>query len=78
MMKLLNILRNLTKDIKKETRVGIQSLVLFLCILMAIHLGDTAIAVNSTYGDKELPIYSVNTDEKKISISFDAAWGDVI
>jgi len=25
---------------------------------------------------KELPIYSVETDEKKIAISFDAAWGD--
>src|SRR5690554_1341949 len=24
---------------------------------------------------KELPIYSVETDEKKIAISFDAAWG---
>ena len=24
---------------------------------------------------KELPIYSVQTDEKKIAISFDAAWG---
>jgi len=71
----LNQLWNLTKDAKKETKVGIQSLALFLCILLAIHLGDTAIAVNSAYGDKELPIYSVATDEKKISISFDAAWG---
>lgn len=71
----LNKLWNLTKDAKKETKVGLQSLALFLCILLAIHLGDTAIAVNSTYGDKELPIYSVDTDEKKISISFDAAWG---
>lgn len=26
--------------------------------------------------EKEIPIYSVETDEKKISISFDAAWGD--
>ena len=25
---------------------------------------------------KELPIYSVDTEEKKIAISFDAAWGD--
>ncbi|HHV39551.1 MAG TPA: polysaccharide deacetylase family protein [Tepidimicrobium sp.] len=25
---------------------------------------------------RELPIYSVDTDEKKIAISFDAAWGD--
>lgn len=28
-----------------------------------------------TPSKKNLPIYSVNTDEKKIAISFDAAWG---
>lgn len=71
----LTNLWNLTKDVKKETKVGIQSLILFLGILMAVHLGDTAIAVNSTYGDRELPIYSVDTEQKKIAISFDAAWG---
>ncbi len=63
------------KGSRKETIVGIQSLALFICLLLAVHLGDTAIAVSSTYGDRELPIYSVDTDEKKISISFDAAWG---
>ena len=63
------------KESNKETKVGVQSVALFVCILLAVHLGDTAIAVNSTYGDKELPIYSVKTDEKMIAISFDAAWG---
>lgn len=76
MRKTLIKLWNLTKDAKKETKVAIQSLALFLCLLMAVHLGDAAVAVNSTYGNRELPIYSVSTDEKKISISFDAAWGD--
>ena len=74
-MKQLNQLWSKRNEIKKETKVGLQSLFLFLCILFATHLGDTAIAVSSTYGDRELPIYSVDTDEKKISISFDAAWG---
>lgn len=27
-------------------------------------------------GERELPIYGVNTEQKKIAISFDAAWGD--
>lgn len=27
------------------------------------------------YAGRKLPIYSVNTDEKKIAITFDAAWG---
>lgn len=75
MQKHTNMLWNKIKATKKETRVALQSLVLFLALLIAVHLGDTAIAVNSTYGDRELPIYSVKTEEKKISISFDAAWG---
>ena len=66
---------DLHKEAKKETKAALQSLVLFLGLLMAVHLGDTVIAVNSTYGDRELPIYSVQTNEKKIAISFDAAWG---
>lgn len=77
MFEKLNKLWNTVKDAKKETKVGIQSLALFICLLLAVHLGDTAVEVNSTYGDRELPIYSVDTDEKKIAISFDAAWGAV-
>lgn len=71
----INKLWNLAKEAKKETKVAVQSLVLFLGLLMAVHLGDSAITANSTYGDRELPIYSVKTDSKQISISFDAAWG---
>lgn len=61
--------------LRKETSVGIQFLILFVCLLLAVYLGDVAVEVNSTYGEKELPIYSVDTEEKRISISFDAAWG---
>lgn len=34
------------------------------------------ISVSSTVNGRELPIYCVDTPEKKISISFDAAWGN--
>lgn len=30
---------------------------------------------NSTVGDRKLPIYCVDTTEKKVALSFDAAWG---
>ena len=73
-----NKIRSFQKIIKEsrgESIVWIQSLALFVCILFAVHLGDEAIAVSSTYGDRELPIYSVDTTEPKIAISFDAAWG---
>ena len=33
-------------------------------------------AVSTVTEQKELPIYSVETDKKQVSISFDAAWGD--
>lgn len=33
---------------------------------------------NCVAGKKALPIYCIQTDEKKISISFDAAWAEVM
>ena len=36
-----------------------------------------SILKSATVGDRELPIYSVDTKEKKIALSFDAAWGAV-
>lgn len=30
---------------------------------------------SSTFGDRELPIYSVENDKKQIALTFDAAWG---
>ncbi len=41
-------------------------------ILMAA--GENVSVSNSVDG-RELPIYCVETDEKKIALSFDAAWG---
>ena len=34
------------------------------------------VTVTNTVNGKELPIYSVETEEKKVALSFDAAWGD--
>ena len=31
---------------------------------------------SSNVNGKELPIYCVQTDEKKVALSFDAAWGN--
>lgn len=35
-----------------------------------------AVSVSSTINGKELPIYCVESDEKKVALSFDAAWGN--
>lgn len=58
-----------------ESGLVFWAMALFVCLFFIVTLGKEAVAVSSTYGDRELPIYSVGTEEKKISISFDAAWG---
>ncbi len=50
----------------------------FMCLVLLVlgfALSDT-ISVSNTVNGRELPIYSVETDEKKVALSFDAAWGD--
>ena len=45
------------------------------CLLLAVIIG-TAISVNAfAKSDRLLPIYCVKTEEKKIALTFDAAWG---
>lgn len=41
---------------------------------MIITAGENVMVSNSVDG-RELPIYCVDTPEKKIALSFDAAWG---
>lgn len=35
-----------------------------------------AVSVSSTVNGRDLPIYCVETDQKKVALSFDAAWGN--
>ena len=35
-----------------------------------------AVSVSSTINGRELPIYCVETQDKKVALSFDAAWGN--
>lgn len=35
----------------------------------------TVMNIKLSSGKKKLPIYSVETNEKKVALSFDAAWG---
>lgn len=56
-------------------RILLVILILFISIIYTSYSNNISI-VEVFYEKRELPIYSVETDEKKISISFDAAWGD--
>lgn len=53
---------------------------LVLAALAVVRGGYTVISenvtVSSSVNGRELPIYCVETDEKKIALSFDAAWGN--
>lgn len=50
--------------------------VLVAMILLAISIDGVASAqVFFGYSVKKVPVYSVQTEEKKVAISFDAAWG---
>ena len=68
-------IQSLTLFVAQACQGKVQWTFLLVCVLMAVYVGDSAMAVSSTYGDRELPIYSVKTEEMKIAISFDAAWG---
>ena len=53
-------------------------IILFAFIVFAgVRVGmSQTIKVGNTVNGKKLPIYSVETDTKKVALSFDAAWGN--
>lgn len=69
------------EDFKTNLRSQIIKSALFLLGVVAFVKCVTtfvpqAVSVSSTINGKELPIYCVETDEKKVALSFDAAWGN--
>lgn len=60
--------------------VSFKSLILAICLITVLgyiynNRAGTQ-TTNNTVGDRELPIYCVDTTEPKIALSFDAAWGN--
>lgn len=59
--------------------ISLRSLLISAGVLILIAGGvsvPSAVAVSSTVGKRELPIYCVQTDKPQIALSFDAAWGN--
>ncbi|MBQ0017097.1 MAG: polysaccharide deacetylase family protein, partial [Clostridiales bacterium] len=51
-------------------------LMILVVVLLAINIdGNTYASVYFNSSMRKVPVYYVNTDEKKVAISFDAAWG---
>jgi len=73
-----------TMDIDKERekignfiRAGLFTLSLVLLIGCGIcYIPKTVATISHIYGERKLPIYCVNCSDKRISLSFDAAWGN--
>lgn len=58
---------------RAATQAGLGLCLLGLCAAYTLSLGDNTTAVVAK--KRELPIYSVQRDDKVLSISFDASWG---
>lgn len=59
----------------KQSILWLSAIAILFC--MSLYIPNAAF-VSSQTSDKLLPIYCVETDKKQISLSFDAAWGNII
>jgi polysaccharide deacetylase family sporulation protein PdaB len=83
----VKVIQKKTEELRKKPAAKVLLVALFLCLILLSVLvkkgtenGATlqtaaAIGADSSFGDRELPIYSVDTTENKVALSFDAAWG---
>ena len=62
--------------IKKICKSMILWLAVAVIIVLAVRCMPDEISVSNNVGGRELPIYCVDTQERKIALSFDAAWGN--
>jgi peptidoglycan-N-acetylglucosamine deacetylase len=57
-------------------KIGIIILSMIAITGLGIKVLPNAVTVSNTSSKRDLPIYCVNTEEKKVALSFDAAWGN--
>jgi len=57
-------------------KIGIVVLSIMMMIGLGIKILPDAITVSNISSKRDLPIYCVDCKEKKVALSFDAAWGD--
>lgn len=74
-------MENEKPNIGKKLTARLTQYVLIVGGLLVISMGSgtlfkKAVTVSSSVNGRELPIYCVETDEKKVALSFDAAWGN--
>ena len=57
-------------------KYGVFALAAFAVLRGVLVSAGEGISVSNSVNGKELPIYCVETDEPKIALTFDAAWGN--
>ena len=63
----------MTEKLKRKLKTW----AIFGVLILVAYVGvSKTVSVTNTVNGKELPIYSVETDAKKVALSFDAAWGN--
>lgn len=73
----MRILDDVIYEIKERKLTGkIITMAAALLVLGGMVGVKETVQTSSTVGDRELPIYCVETDEKKVALTFDAAWGN--
>lgn len=64
------------EKLKFFVKTGIAVLSFLVLIFLGIKYIPDALSVTNSADTKKLPIYCVNVDEKKVALTFDAAWGN--
>ena len=57
-------------------KYGVYALAAFAVLRGVLVTVGESVSVSNSVNGKELPIYCVETDEPKIALTFDAAWGN--
>jgi len=68
-------MKNLLKLLKRHKRAtGIVSLLVVVAVIFCIV--NSPVAISTSVTSRSLPIYCVQRDDKCVSLTFDAAWGN--
>ncbi len=58
-------------------RKALSLLLCFICAVAMFYIVNHPAVIGAAATTRQLPIYCVQRDQKMVSLSFDAAWGDV-
>lgn len=68
--------RRMEELLQRHRTGGLLVLCALLVLVGSLRFSNASAQVSSRAGDRELPIYSVDTKKNQVALSFDAAWGN--